>query len=521
MKHYTIAFDPIDTGDNRTPDELQPQIEEIYDKIRKGKPYIKKKLDKLIKRYPNVPSLWNYQTAWYEAAGDIERAKQVNDEILKRFPRYIFAITNKAVFESAAGNVEEAYLLLGNGDLDISTLYPERKTFHITEFVSYSKAAVHYLTAAGRFEEADAYIEKLRKEGSKSEFISELNAIKYNYRFKSMEGKMQAWSENATDANERIEPTVTQFEGLLIPQNEKYHYLYDDELWEMDTGILEKHLEEDRAGIVAELHYILQRATEVMVYHYEEDEWTPAVLHAAILLAYIDAQKGFEELLQLLRQPGDMVDLFLGDWDEDIFNAYFSHPYDGQLDGVKNFVLEPLVPVSHKNGLLESLQVMIKADAGYQAKITALLEELMLAFREQKNNPDLMDAEVLAFVVGAAIDIKALKLLPLIEELFAEGLVSIWVEGDFEEAKKSMLKDEPSRAIKTYPTATVHIKALNKTLQNINRGKSISKDDFEDHSVELPIARPSSGTTNYSGTSLNAPCPCGSGKKYKRCHGKT
>jgi preprotein translocase subunit SecA len=31
--------------------------------------------------------------------------------------------------------------------------------------------------------------------------------------------------------------------------------------------------------------------------------------------------------------------------------------------------------------------------------------------------------------------------------------------------------------------------------------------------------RPSAGQAVGSGPSRNAPCPCGSGKKYKRCHG--
>ena len=28
-------------------------------------------------------------------------------------------------------------------------------------------------------------------------------------------------------------------------------------------------------------------------------------------------------------------------------------------------------------------------------------------------------------------------------------------------------------------------------------------------------------TTRYEGTDRNAPCPCGSGRKYKNCHGRT
>ena len=37
----------------------------------------------------------------------------------------------------------------------------------------------------------------------------------------------------------------------------------------------------------------------------------------------------------------------------------------------------------------------------------------------------------------------------------------------------------------------------------------------EDGSVE----RHSESTDEYAGTSRNAPCPCGSGKKFKKCHG--
>jgi preprotein translocase subunit SecA len=37
---------------------------------------------------------------------------------------------------------------------------------------------------------------------------------------------------------------------------------------------------------------------------------------------------------------------------------------------------------------------------------------------------------------------------------------------------------------------------------------------------KIPVVKaPTSGAT-YPGTGRNAPCPCGSGKKYKLCHGK-
>ena len=41
----------------------------------------------------------------------------------------------------------------------------------------------------------------------------------------------------------------------------------------------------------------------------------------------------------------------------------------------------------------------------------------------------------------------------------------------------------------------------------------------EDGSVTT-AGKPSDSSDPYAGTGRNAPCPCGSGKKYKMCHGR-
>jgi hypothetical protein len=45
--------------------------------------------------------------------------------------------------------------------------------------------------------------------------------------------------------------------------------------------------------------------------------------------------------------------------------------------------------------------------------------------------------------------------------------------------------------------------------------------DLADQNFSGSTSSPATSTTNpYSKVGRNAPCPCGSGKKYKRCHGK-
>ncbi len=543
MKNYTVVYDPVDTGEKRVPDELQTLVNEIYHKAQKGKPSIKKKLDKLLRRYPEVPSLWNHLTTWYEATGDMERAKQVNDELFKRFPNYLFGIVNKAVFEALDGNFEEAHRLLGNGELDISDLYPERKTFHITEVTAYINAAVRYLAASGQFDEARAYIEKIKKENFSRDFVWQLETTVRMHYDQLMERRWKEAEEEEKQAIERTEPATPQEEALLTPQNIKYRYLYEGDVWQLDTNRLATDLCEDAEGLMAELHYIMRRAMEVMVYSHDEYDQTPAVLHAALILAYADPQKNFESFLQLLREPAEYVESFLSDCDVDIIDAYFSHPSDQLLQEVKAFISEPLVPVTFKNALLESLKIIVATDAGYLPKITSLLEALMIAFREQKDNPELMDSDVMAFMVSAAVDIKATSLLPLIEQLYAAHLVSFTVEGDFEEARKAMMEEDDPDPHTIYANAIEHIKALGSGRNGLDFEDMDFEDDLEedddedypggfekyypgDHSdedqyVRHPFTRPApDASNNYAGTSRNAPCPCGSGKKYKRCHGK-
>ena len=52
--------------------------------------------------------------------------------------------------------------------------------------------------------------------------------------------------------------------------------------------------------------------------------------------------------------------------------------------------------------------------------------------------------------------------------------------------------------------------------------KSVNAKGIQDHSAPTQLqysAADESGVQTSGGPSRNAPCPCGSGKKYKRCHG--
>lgn len=530
MNDFEITHSPISIGHEKLPDELQNKLSDLYFQLGKNRPVIRKKLEKLIKHHPELPVLLNYLVTYYYASGDLGRAEQVNNELCEKFPDYLFGVVNKARFFIVMDKEDEAYDLLGGGNLNLSELYPERKVFHISEFKAYSSTAVMYLAATGQLAEARDYIRRVAEKHAEEKFIDSLNEIVIEIILKKGREKDGMFFQE-DGAEERLDPTVDQEEGDLLPKDKSFSYLYDSDLWEVDLETLAADITSRKEDLINECHYVLQRAPHILEWAYQEDYSTPAVLHAALILGYLDPKQGFEEFLLLLRQPADLSEIFFNEWSMDVLERYFFFPTDEFLSLVKDFIAEPLGPVYAKNGLIELLRFSVINDKSYLPKITHLIEELMLLFREERDNEALMDAGILGFMVGTAIDIKAVELLPLIEQLYDEELISEEVEGDFEDVKKNMFKEDDARYRKMYDNVIEHFKALkNYLVRNGGMSENSFDDDGFDNSIEnnghydsdkiLKSSVEEATTISFAGTPLNAPCPCGSGKKYKRCHGK-
>jgi preprotein translocase subunit SecA len=78
-------------------------------------------------------------------------------------------------------------------------------------------------------------------------------------------------------------------------------------------------------------------------------------------------------------------------------------------------------------------------------------------------------------------------------------------------------RSEPEALVRPQPSARPQLRA--KGLDAPRRtGLSYSAPD-EDGSVKT-AGKPSKADDPYAGVGRNAPCPCGSGKKYKMCHGR-
>lgn len=119
-------------------------------------------LERLVATYPDIPVFYNYLSVAYFNTGDLERAEALVLETYRRHPTYLFAKTNYAQFCLRRGEIEKIPVLF-NHQFDLKMLYPQRKRFHITEFVNFAGVMCRYFNAIGEREIAILFYQSLKR----------------------------------------------------------------------------------------------------------------------------------------------------------------------------------------------------------------------------------------------------------------------------------------------------------------------------------------------------------------------
>jgi len=561
-KNYTVVSD-LELVDRiiQVPEAIGEEIADLYERCEKGKPSAKEKVLKLVKRYPNAPAIKQLLVTWHMANNQDSAADRVNEELFRAFPEYVFAHVHKVARLLDLGNLEAAGNILGE-NFDIGYHFPNRKVFDEAEYGGFVGNVVSYLTFTGRFEEAEAQIELLRQVGD--EAVDALSAIVTRSKLKK--NAEAFWSK--ADLREAIqveEYTLPQREAGVIPALMEFAFLYNKQ-WEIDTVLLKHAMVHQKDALVSELRHIIQSAIAGAEYCDENNTWTAAVLHASLIMPYVDDEGTFADALLLYRQPEKCPDYWLLDWREDLIHPYFKKFSSTKLQLVKEFLLESPGNTNSKITITSMLPQFVVYTPDSRTAVVACLKEMMEYFLAHDDDEGLIDAEVIGFLITAAEEIQAKELMDVIGKLYGKGWVSEMIEGSLEDCKKIMNDDLKPFEYKVYENVFEHLAILKTEMADededgFGNASSIDDDDdgFEDaevieddeiadeavwdlfeadkadktkqdiaglleklkkrNEVVVRDLTPPVNKNFFAHASKNAPCPCGSGKKYKRCHG--
>jgi len=163
VTNYEITDEPIqERSYRRLPNHVKDVIERLhYDsqtKPRKAIPEIRA----MLKKYPQIPQLYNYLTVAYAKIGEVDKAEAVTRANIRKNPDYLFARLNYAEFCLRRKEYEKIPEIFEQ-KYDLQLLYPKRKRFHISEVVNFMGLMGVYFYEIGEKGVAEKYNAVLQK----------------------------------------------------------------------------------------------------------------------------------------------------------------------------------------------------------------------------------------------------------------------------------------------------------------------------------------------------------------------
>jgi tetratricopeptide (TPR) repeat protein len=532
----TGDFEQTDSPYRHIPQALNAQMSDLHDQAHKGKVQVIQKLERLIERYPNVPALYNYLSIAYMVHENQEKFMKINELTIKRFPDYPIAKMNQATRLTLAGKFDEAEALLGQ-TMDINAFIPTRKIFHISEVFQFYETTTRFFIHKRDFKVADSHLNLLKKlsaknNGFQKERIKKLEDEKESemedIRFEtldtySVEGERKPWVDKSATA-----PTFTHPE---------IGWLYENSC-AIEKEKIDKILALPRPTLIEDLHKVLDDAM-ARFDHFNDQDWEEEThtfpIHALFLLAELRSAASLSHVLNLIRQDDEWTTYWFADLVTESFPMHFYKMLgDVDFSVLKNYLLEPANEPFQRMVVPAALVVLAHHHPEKRSECIAFLEDMLNDFYDHREQyEDIIDIELNGAIVSDLIELNAEESYPTIEKLYAAYMLADDMAGDLSEIKKALSDVKSTFYFDKIPTIyddyqmvvkwnspmpdEEHAEMLAKIAKNEEEMKENKRIIAEKESeLKQLMAQQKSGIPKVG---RNDPCPCGSGKKYKKCHG--
>lgn len=532
MKHkeleYTITSDPNYLGEESAiPPELSKKLEHYYGLVLEGKRSSVQKFLDAIEQYPDNPQLKNFLSALYGQLNENQKMFDVNKWIIAEHPNYLFGKLNLANEYYIKGEYDKIPEILGP-DMELKSLYPNRDIFHTIEVISFFKTAILYFIAIGDIEQAEIRFEimdEIAPDAAETEFAMNQLVIA---RMRAAGIRFEKEQETKISVN--VGPQkITNISKAPNFNHQEIEWLYNNGLY-IEEEKLKAILALPRETLIQDLEVVLQDS--IIRYGYfvrmaEEDGWEEEkmnfLIHSLFLLGELNAAESINAYFNILSQSKDYLEFYFGDFITSVmWEPLFKIAADN-LEECKEFIFKPGNDAFARTVVTDMLEQIYWHYPKRQEEVLNWHKEVIQYFLKTNIEDNIIDSDLIALQICTIMNISGKELLPEIEKLFDREIVSKGICGEWNEVceelstpKKNNYKREILSIINRYKEIT----STWASYQDDDYGDNIIDDflfepldyfsDYENDPINLPIiAAPKIGR--------NDPCPCGSGKKYKKC----
>lgn len=161
-----------------------------------------------------------------------------------------------------------------------------------------------------------------------------------------------------------------------------------------------------------------------------------AIMHALLLLAQLQSDKGLDALLELMRQSSGFADFHLGDLAMELVAPALYASGRDHIAAIEEYMNQPGLDLFFRSYASDALVMIVVNNPERRREIMEVYRRLLN--RMTRDLPDRIacDGTFAAFVMSNLVDLRAKELIPEIKETFATGCVNPSVTGNCEKVIK-------------------------------------------------------------------------------------
>lgn len=145
-------------------------------------------------------------------------------------------------------------------------------------------------------------------------------------------------------------------------------------------------------------------------------------------------------LLEFLRQNEDVIYFNEGDSGHILVKPLVYKCLMEDPLCFKSFLLEKGLCASAKNEILEYLQEIACDEPSVRVPVLDMMHEVLLQYQADLPYRTMCDGIVTAFAIGVPTGLNAVDFLPLIEDIYATGMVNESIVGNIDEVRESIME---------------------------------------------------------------------------------
>ena len=504
--------------------EIQEKLTEMSLKVQKKKNSAIKELNDLIKKHPSIPQFKTLLSMLYDKQGNHFMSNEVTRRLVILHPKYLHGKQHLANIAIANVEYEKVPEILGE-TMDLKALCPDRDVYHYSEVLSFYETTLLYFIGIENLEEARTRLEVIEKIDTEFNLKIDLFEFRRNLMLLSLDKNLKQDEEEEKDTFYVVPIPVKVVEETTkapVFENELIQELYQNDLY-IDPEIIQRILLLPRESIISDLHKMLYDSIARYKVFTDDMEWKPKTheffIHALSLLADLKDDSGLDVIFDILRQDENYIETWLSDYLNDDFYEIVYQLGSDKLDKLRSFVFEPNRYLYSRSMISEVLQQIALHEPERRAEVIDWFKSVTEEILEREDDETIIDSEWIAFLVSDLIDLQAMELTAQITELFQHELVFEGITGNLNDCMTEILQEsgidrKKPKFDNTFDRYRYYLDTW-QYYKDATEDVSGSPKIDENTSYEEVEAIPSRVETPKVGR--NDPCPCGSGKKYKKC----